>query len=497
MNASAKRHLGNAVALTAVTGLALACFGDLAYAQGAHSGAHSGGASSGVMGGFEHGMALATTVLLAGLAPFVALVWLPASKDAEVGRAAVRSFGLLAWVLLYVLAIAGLAELSAYATLASGESFSPMILRETLLETRVGNVWLGRLGFALLTAALVTAAARSGRRVYWWLAIATAALLLTTLTQLSHAAAEGRFLPFLTDWLHVAAATVWTGGLLCLLLVFFSGPLDALPADRRAKLRERTVHRFSRVATTAVLILAATGLYAILLHVPNLAALVGTPYGRALLTKLGLLVLLLGIGGTNYFLRGRGPFGHLVGAELVLALAIFVATGLLTSLPPATAVSREAPAKDVEVIEAGLDPVGDSVTSGTATFRERDAGLELTLEVSGLPKPEAEYFGEIHEGVCENGQQGGEPGAEFADASRPAPVTVRFELLSVESTEYAHGGEAHQDAEVSLVGSADGTGQAVTLLQDYRTIDELLSGGPKYLDLHAPRYPSIACGEIG
>jgi putative copper export protein len=63
-------------------------------------------------------------------------------------------------VLHYVLAIAGLAELSAYATLASGESFSPMILRETLLETRVGNVWLGRLGFALLTAALITAAAR-------------------------------------------------------------------------------------------------------------------------------------------------------------------------------------------------------------------------------------------------------------------------------------------------------------------------------------------------
>ncbi len=499
MNASLMRHLGNVLALTAVTGLALACFVDFAYAQGAHSGAHSGGASSGVLGGIEHGMALAATVLLAGLAPFVALVWLPTSKDAEVGRAAVRTFGLLAWVLLYVLAIAGLAELSAYATLASGESFSPMILRETLLETRVGNVWLGRFGFALLTAALVTAAARSGRRIYWWSAMATAALLLMTLTLLSHAAAEGRFLPFLTDWLHVAAATVWTGGLLCLLLVFFSGPLDALPADRRAKLRERTVRRFSSAATTAVLILAATGLYAILLHVPDPAALVGTPYGRALLTKLGLLVLLLGIGGTNYFLRGRGPFGRLVGAELVLALAIFVATGFLTSLPPATAVWQEAPAKDVEVFEVALDPVGDSVTSGIATFRERDAGLELTLEVSGLPKPGAEYFGEIREGVCENGRQGGEPGSKFADASRPASVTVHFKLLSAGSPEYAHGGETHQDADVSLVGSADGTGQVVTLLQDYRTVDGLLSGGTKYLDLHAPAPgdPSIACGEIG
>lgn len=499
MNPRIVRCLANALAPIGLVGLALACFGDPAYAQGAHSGAHSGGASSDVMGGIEHGIALAATVLLAGLAPFVALVWLPASKDVEVGRAAVRPLGLVAWVLLYVLAIAGVAELSAYATLASGESLSPGLLRETLTETRVGNVWLARFGFALLTTALVTAAARSGRRVYWWSATGTATLLLMTLTQLSHAAAEGRFLPFLADWLHVAAATIWAGGLLGLLFVFFSGPLDAVPADRRASLREQSVRRFSRVATTAVLVLAATGLYAILLHVPNLAALASTPYGRALLTKLGLLVLLLGIGGTNYFLRGRGPFGRLVGAELFLALAIFLATGFLTSLPPASAISQEAPpTKDVEALEVGLDPVGDSVTSGTATFRERDAGLELALEVSGLPKPGEAYFGEIHEGVCENGQQGGDPGLEYAEADRPVPGKVRFELLSSKGLEYAHGG-AHEDTDVSLVGSADGTGRVVTLLQDYSTIDELLSGGPKYLDLHAPGPgdPGIACGEIG
>ena len=55
MNANVMRHLGNALALTAVVVLSLACFGDLAYAQGSHSGAHSGGASSDVMGGIEHG----------------------------------------------------------------------------------------------------------------------------------------------------------------------------------------------------------------------------------------------------------------------------------------------------------------------------------------------------------------------------------------------------------------------------------------------------------
>jgi copper transport protein len=386
VNPRVVRHLANALAPVGVLVLAAACLGDPASAQGAHGGAHSGGAASGVTGGVQHGIALAATVLLAGLAPFAALVWLPASKDAVVGRAAVRPFGLLAWLLLYVLAIAGVAEVATYATLASGESLSPGLLREALAETRVGNVWLARLGFALLTTVLVTAAVRSERTAYWWAASGTAALLLMTLTQLSHAAAEGRFLPFLADWVH-AAATLWTGGLLGLLFVFFSGSLDSIPADRRAELREQTVRRFSRVATTSVVVLAATGLYAILLHVPSLGALVSTPYGRSLLTKLGLLVLLLGLGGTNYLLRGRGPFGRLVGAEVVLALAIFVATGFLTSLPPATAASREAtPPRAVEELEVGLDPAGDSVASGTAVFREGEAGLVLLLEVSGLPK---------------------------------------------------------------------------------------------------------------
>ena len=118
MNPRVVRHLANALAPVGVLVLAAAYLGDPASAQGAHGGAHSGGAASGVTGGVQHGIALAATVLLAGLAPFAALVWLPASKDAVVGRAAVRPFGLLAWLLLYVLAIAGVAEVATYATLA-------------------------------------------------------------------------------------------------------------------------------------------------------------------------------------------------------------------------------------------------------------------------------------------------------------------------------------------------------------------------------------------
>jgi copper transport protein len=334
------RRLASAVgSLAVLVGPAAACLGDTALAQGLHGG-HSGHASAGqleLMTGIDHGFTLAATALLAGLAPFAALVWLPASREVGDGHDAIGPFGMLGWVLFYVLAIAGVGELSLYAMRASGEALSTELFREALLDTRVGAVWLARLGFGLLTAVAITAAVRLGWASLWWAAAGMGSLLLMTLTQLSHAAAEGRFLPFLADWVHAMAAAIWMGGLLGFVVALFSGPLGALAADRQSKLRERSVRRFSKVATTAVVILASTGLYAILLHVPSLQALVATPYGRALLVKLGLLTFVLAIGGANFLLRGRGPFGRLVVVELLLAFGVFIATGFLTSLPPASA----------------------------------------------------------------------------------------------------------------------------------------------------------------
>jgi len=281
----------------------------------------------------SHGLALGTTAFLAGLAPFAVLVWLPATSQSGAGRDAIRPFGLAAWVLLLALVVAGAGELSSYAVRASGEALKGELFWRTLVDSRVGTVWLARLGLALLLAATIVAAARSGRTWLWWAATGTGALLLMTLTGLSHAAATGRPLPLLADWAHAAAAAVWMGGLLGFAVALFSGPLRDMTPDGRSKLRERSVRRFSAVATIAVAVLACTGLYAAVLHVPSPQALLGTPYGLALVTKLALLALLLAVGASNLLLRGRGPFGRLVVVELLLALGVFAATGFLASLP--------------------------------------------------------------------------------------------------------------------------------------------------------------------
>src|SRR3712207_9581471 len=78
-----------------------------------------------------------------------------------------RLFGRAAWVLFGLLVVAGSVELSLYAVRASGEPFSPGLLWQALLETRVGHVWLARLGGAFLTALVASWVSQEEERPYY------------------------------------------------------------------------------------------------------------------------------------------------------------------------------------------------------------------------------------------------------------------------------------------------------------------------------------------
>ena len=311
---------------------------DAALAQSSHTNHPVGPSLSRgeLLGGLAHGATLASVTLLAGLAAFVPAVWLPARREAGgAGPDGAKLFVRLGWALFGVLLVAGIVEVSLYVVRASGEPFSLGLFRQALSETRVGGIWIARLGFSLPVALILTRAARKGDGAYWWLAAAALGTVpLLTLTLLSHAAAEGRFLPFFADWAHVVAASAWMGGLLGFAALLL-GPLRRASAEERRRLLAQAVPRFSRVAIASVLVLLVTGAYASLLHVPSFAALIGTPYGRALFMKLGLIAIVLSAGAMNLLDRGKNEaFGRTVGFELALAFGVFVATGFLTSLTP-------------------------------------------------------------------------------------------------------------------------------------------------------------------
>lgn len=211
------------------------------------------------------------------------------------------------WRLL-ALGLAGLTASSVGTLLGRAMSMSGLALPEALpvlpkvlFHTHYGRMWLIR--FVVLAALWMGWWA--GRQHLQGRAIAGLILLGGSLIALTrsvsgHAADWGDLTrPELIDWLHLLAASIWGGGLLSLASV-------VLPAARSVAAQQRTLiadiaRRFSVLAGITLIVTLPTGLYNAWLQVGSLQALWGTPYGRALLAKLLLLLPLLTLGASNHY----------------------------------------------------------------------------------------------------------------------------------------------------------------------------------------------------
>jgi copper transport protein len=209
--------------------------------------------------------------------------------------------------------------------------------------TRFGQAFVAMtLGYALV-AALVFLAWLTDRRVLLWPALAIGLVFASGLSLSGHSAVEPNSsrLSELADWVHLSAATIWAGGLVALAIAVW----PAAP-----ELRRRAFLGFSQVATVAIVLLLAAGLYLALLRLPELSDLWEEEYGRVLLVKLGLVSLALVWGGAHKLLvaprlaDGRDGGGRLrrslLGESVVGMAVLLVAAVLVNSAPP----PRAAPA---------------------------------------------------------------------------------------------------------------------------------------------------------
>lgn len=216
-----------------------------------------------------------------------------------------------------------------------------------------GTRWLMAGGGAVVAVVGLHLAARQVRGA--WPVATLAVLALGAYPALSGHAAGGalRWLTIPADTLHVWAAGTWMGGLALVLLLergarrhrerAMTGDETAIPAEdpEASSLLPVLVRRFSRVAIAAVATLAVTGAFASWLHVGSLGGLAATPYGRLLLLKLLLVMMVLGLGALNF--RVLAPrLGSAGGAEalrraawveLVLANVVLAVTAVLVRTP--------------------------------------------------------------------------------------------------------------------------------------------------------------------
>jgi copper transport protein len=232
------------------------------------------------------------------------------------------------------------------------------------------------------------------------------------------------------DWLHLIAGSTWLGGLVGLLVLWFT-----VGSKRRVAALSIVVPRFSTVALGSVALLLTTGTIATIDHMPALDALWDTGYGVAILVKIAILLVAMAVAAGNLLSTrprlaavggGSGDTGagdgaasaaagllrRLVALEAVLvAGAVFVAALLSSLAPPPPAFAKQnaalasvGPGRVAQTIEragyrlqvlvspnkaAAPDSFALRITKGGQPVRH--ANVTLTFNHTEMQMPQQQY----------------------------------------------------------------------------------------------------------
>jgi copper transport protein len=173
---------------------------------------------------------------------------------------------------------------------------------------------------------------------------------------------------------HVLAASVWAGGVACLLLAL-PAATGRLEGPERSRLLLAVLERFSLLALAAVVAIAVSGVVQAYIDVRTLEGLLHTTYGALVLVKTALLLGLIALGWVNRerlipalrrLLGADRPPGEVgvlarrtLRGELALMACVFGVTAALVSYAPP--------------IDAASGPFSVNTTLGPAE-------LEMTVE---------------------------------------------------------------------------------------------------------------------
>jgi len=202
-------------------------------------------------------------------------------------------------------------------------------------KTRFGVAFVSMtLGFALVATLVFLSWLLDVPRLLWP-AFFVALGFASGLSLSGHSAVEpnSSSLSQIADFLHLAAASLWAGGLIALVVAVWPLAPD---------LRRKAFLGFSRLATVLVAILVVVGTYLAILRLADVHDLWTASYGHVLLVKLAIVCIALTWGAVHHFVvrpqleRGNPPRGvrrSLIG-ETSVALAVLLAAAVLVNTAP-------------------------------------------------------------------------------------------------------------------------------------------------------------------
>jgi len=233
-----------------------------------------------------------------------------------------------------------------YKTIFAG--VSPATVWRFATITHVGNLSVGRIIAMLLMAAAV----RLRGCAKWWLVLALGLTATTFAGLVCHAAAQptGQGAAVTVEFAHLLAASIWLGPLIHLLLA--RRLVESATADSNMRFLAEVVRRFSPIAFSAVILIAASGVFAAVRFLVNPSAIPTSAYGLTLMVKLLFIVPLLYAGYVNYKrirpalldARKEKPaqdresllqrFGRTLELEVTAGLLVLIVAGILASVSP-------------------------------------------------------------------------------------------------------------------------------------------------------------------
>lgn len=263
-----------------------------------------------------------------------AVVLDPSGKDGTVSRAG-RSDLIRAAVSAFVWAVLALVQsvlvVGNVLGLQFSEAISPEVLSTYAFDLPTTRALFGMAILALVISAACAATFTVGSGAAW-LILALLAAVLPALG--GHAAGLGdHALAMTAGAAHIAAATLWIGGLLAL----------ALHAVRGDIALTRAIQRFGIIAGSCILLLAVSGIANAYTRLETLDQILTTGYGQlvlmktALIVALGVIALLIRrrISPTTGTRSGRSVFARIAGLELtVMAISLGLGVALSQSAPP-------------------------------------------------------------------------------------------------------------------------------------------------------------------
>lgn len=221
-------------------------------------------------------------------------------------------------------------------------SIKPSNLMETLKNTKEGTIWI--LQIILLVILYVSHLSIWKKEAYLdrkkWIIPGLAFLgIIVSKAFLGHPSSSlYETVAIIFDFAHLAAASIWLGGMLVIILFFREG-IFARDGEGH-DLYWSSMEKYSLWALFSVAVLVISGAINASLLIPDFHSLVSTAYGKILLIKVGLLVLMLIFGAyhlvSRILLKKKGFYKTSIKIEIALGILVLLVTSAFTQIQTPT-----------------------------------------------------------------------------------------------------------------------------------------------------------------